>query len=201
MYFRELQKFIEVFSQLPGIGEKSARRMAFYLLKLPKDEITKFSDAIQELTSKIQFCNICGNFSTSPICEICSSLERNKELLCVVEFPSDIFVIESTGEYKGVYHVLMGALSPIDGIGPENLRIKELEQRLQSESIRECFIATNPTLEGDATADYIVKRFSYMPVVFTRLMHGITTGSSLEFADKYSLTLSIKNRIPITKSS
>ncbi len=196
MFLKELQNFIQIFSQLPGIGEKSARRIAFYLLKLPKEDILKFSDTIYELT-KIQFCSVCGNFSSGSICEICSNPERNHELLCIVEYPSDIYVIESTKEFKGTYHVLMGALSPIDGIGPENLRINELEQRLKSGTIHECFIATNPTLEGDATADYLVKKFSYLPIVFTRLMHGITTGSTLEFADKYSLTLSIKNRIRI----
>ncbi|MFN3603110.1 MAG: recombination mediator RecR [Leptonema sp. (in: bacteria)] len=197
MFLKELQNFIEIFSQLPGIGEKSARRIAFYLLKISKEEAKKFSDALIELYSNIRFCSVCGGFSTTSVCEICSSSERNRTILCVVEYPSDIFVIESTKEYNGLYHVLMGALSPIDGIGPEDLRIKELEDRLKKESIKECFIATNPTLEGDATADYISRKFSAFPVVFTRLMHGITTGSSIEFSDKYSLALSIRNRIPI----
>lgn len=197
MFLKELQTFINTFSKLPGIGEKSARRIAFYLLKIPKNQAKIFSDVIVELYSNIGFCEICGGFSKDRICEICSDPNRNKEILCVVEYPSDIFIIESTNEYKGLYHVLMGALSPIDGIGPNELRIKELEERLKNENIKECFIATNPTLEGDATADYIVKKFKNLNILFTRLMHGITTGSNIEFSDKYSLTLSIKNRIPL----
>jgi recombination protein RecR len=200
MFLKELESFIEVFSRLPGIGEKSSRRIAFYLLKSGKEEATKLAKSILTLVEKIQFCQICGGFSTEPICEICKDESRNKELLCIVEDPSDIYIIESTNEFKGIYHVLMGALSPLDGIGPENLRLKELEQRLKEETIKECFIATNPTLEGDATADYIVKSYSHYQVIFSRLMHGIPTGSSLEFTDKHTLSMSIKNRRILNKN-
>ncbi len=194
MIFRELDKFIDVFTKLPGIGEKSARRIAFYLLKKDIREVEELANSIIELRNHIQFCKKCGGYSKLEICEICGDPAREPSLICVVEDPSDIFLIESTNEFKGLYHVLMGALSPIDGIGPDDLRIQELEKRLKEENIVECFIATNPTLEGDATADYIVKRFSKFSVKFTRLVHGIPTGSLLEFIDRYTLIQSIKIR-------
>ncbi|GIX41542.1 MAG: recombination protein RecR [Leptospiraceae bacterium] len=197
MFLKELESFIEIFTRLPGIGEKSARRIAFYLLRSDKEEAQKLAKSIINLIEKIQFCEICGGFSSEPICEICKDEKRNREILCIVEDPSDIFIIESTQEFNGIYHVLMGALSPLDGIGPENLRLKELEERLKKENIKECFIATNPTLEGDATADYIVRNYSHYPVIFSRLTHGIPTGSTLEFTDKHTLSISIKNRMII----
>lgn len=194
MFLKELNQFIEIFSRLPGIGEKSARRIAFYLLKKGYEEGEILVNSILNLVKTIQFCKECGGFSTDSICEICKNDKRDREILCIVEDPSDIFIIESTNEYKGLYHVLMGALSPLDGIGPENLRFKELNERLSKHNFKECFIATNPTLEGDATADYIVKNFSHYPILFTRLTHGVATGTYLEFTDKYTLSLSIKNR-------
>ncbi|MCS7204415.1 MAG: recombination mediator RecR [Leptospiraceae bacterium] len=197
MYFKELDSFIRSFTKLPGIGEKSARRIAFFLLKSDKQLAHELSQNIKQLVERIHFCKTCGGFTTSEICDICSDPTRNAELLCVVEEPSDIFLIENTGEFRGYYHVLMGALSPIDGVGIEDLRFKELEARLQLGVIKECFIATNPTLEGDATADYIVRSFKKYPVKFTRLSHGVLTGSSLEFSDKYTLSLSIRNRRPL----
>jgi len=194
MFLKELESFIEIFTRLPGIGEKSARRIAFHLLKSNKEEAQRLASSILSLVEKIQFCEICGGFSMEPICDICKDENRNKKIVCIVEDPSDIFIIESTNEFNGIYHVLMGALSPLDGIGEDDLRIKELEQRLKTGTIKECFIATNPTLEGDATADFIVRKFSYYPVTFSRLTHGVPTGSTLEFTDKHTLSMSIKNR-------
>lgn len=199
MFLKELNQFIEVFSRLPGIGEKSARRIAFHILKKGNEEGEILANTILNLVKTIQFCKECGGFSIEPICDICKDEKRDRDILCIVEDPSDIFIIESTNEYKGLYHVLMGALSPLDGIGPENLRFKELNERLKKYNFKECFIATNPTLEGDATADYIVKHFSHYPVTFTRLTHGIATGSYLEFTDKFTLGLSIKNRQILNK--
>ncbi len=199
MYFKELNHFIETFSRLPGIGEKSARRIAFHLLKKGKEEGELLANSIINLVKTIQFCKECGGFSIDPLCDICKDEKRDREILCIVEDPSDIFTIEATNEYKGLYHVLMGALSPLDGIGPEHLRFKELNERLSKKNFKECFIATNPTLEGDATADYIVKNFSHYPILFTRLSHGVATGTYIEFTDRYTLSLSIKNRQILNK--
>ena len=197
------QNLTEILSTLPGIGQRSALRIAFHLMKSSNRFACDMSRAILELKEKLRFCKHCAGITEMEVCEICSDLKRNHELLCVVEEPADIFVIEKTGEFSGQYHVLMGALSPLDGIGPEELRLRELEQRLGSaKKINELFIATNPTLEGDATADYVHKLFQNQPGLnITRISHGIPTGSSIEFADAAVLARSIRARTPISLSS
>ncbi len=195
---------IETFSRLPGIGQRSATRIVFYLMKNERGLAQDLSQAIIDLKEKLGFCEKCGGISEQKLCEICGDRDRNVELLCVVEEPGDIFVIEKTGEFSGYYHVLMGALSPLDGVGPEELRIEELKKRIREEypEIKELFIATNPTIEGDATADYIHSLFHFhLPMgqnnlspKITRISHGIPTGSSIEFADTSALARSIRSR-------
>lgn len=194
MSFPELEHFVRVLSSLPGIGSRSARRIAFHLLKNDLRETEELAETMLDLRRRVRFCSLCGGLSTEELCTICSDSTRDRSQLCIVEEPSDIFAIEATGEYKGIYHVLMGALSPLDGIGPEELRIKELEHRLETEHFTEWFVATNPTLEGDATASYLMDRFKRDTIQFTRISHGIPTGTGIEFADKSTLARSIRER-------
>lgn len=194
MVFPELEHFVRVLSSLPGIGSRSARRIAFYLLKSDLRETEDLAETMLDLRRRVRFCSLCGGLSTGDLCTICSDPTRDRSQLCIVEEPSDIFAIEGTGEYKGLYHVLMGALSPLDGIGPEELRIKELAHRLDTGRFSEWFVATNPTLEGDATASYLSDRFKRDTIRFTRISHGIPTGTGIEFADKSTLARSIRER-------
>ena len=190
---------LEALSRLPGIGPRSASRIAFYLMKNDKSLAESLSKAVLDLKKNLRFCRQCGGISEHDVCEICTNKERNPSLLCVVEEPGDIFVIEKTGVFSGYYHVLMGALSPLDGIGPEELRIQDLEQRMRENTqIEELFLATNPTLEGDATADYIHKLFQKITnLIITRISHGIPTGSAIEFAEPSALARSIRSRTAI----
>jgi recombination protein RecR len=189
---------------LPGIGERSALRIAFHILKNESLQAEQLSSAILELRQNVHFCPDCGGLSpTENLCEICSDSARDHTALCVVEEPGDIFAIEKTGEFQGLYHVLMGSLSPLDGVGPGDLRLAELEDRVRGENgagtsrFLELFIATNPTLEGDATAHYISERLRGSGVRVTRISHGIPTGASIEYADRSTLARSIRARTEI----
>ena len=183
-------------SSLPGIGRRSASRIAFFLLKNETDLIQNLSCSLLELKEKLRFCRECGGISENEICEICKDSKRNNSLLCVIEEPGDIFVIENTHEFHGGYHVLMGALSPLDGIGPEDLRIQELLERIEKNPhIQEVFLATNPTVEGDVTANYINSLLTdKKDMKITRISHGISTGASIEFAENSTLAYSIRSR-------
>jgi recombination protein RecR len=192
--FEILEQAISELAALPGIGRRSASRIAMHLLKAEEYRARALLASIEELRSQIRFCDICGGLSHESICHICADASRSHEELCVVEEPSDIFAIENTGEFNGDYHVLMGALSPLDGIGPEELTIAALLKRVESGNYAEIFIATNPTLEGDATASYIGELLSGKKMLLTRLMHGIPTGSALEYADNSTLARSIRSR-------
>ncbi len=196
---KAFHNLVEAFSQLPGIGERSASRIAFYLLKADASLGADIAQSITSLKEEIAFCEICGSLTERTICEICTDTSRDAKLLCVVEEPGDVFVIEKTGEFFGRYHVLMGAISPLDGIGPEDLRIEALDLKLrQEEQLSEILIATNPTLEGDATADYINKLFQkYSRLKITRISHGIPTGSAIEFSEPSVLARSIRSRISL----
>ncbi|HBS06171.1 MAG TPA: recombination protein RecR [Leptospiraceae bacterium] len=194
MQFPALEQLVDVLGSLPGVGKKSARRIAFHILKSDLEISKRLSDSIANLRREVRFCEQCGGLSQENLCHICSDSHRNQRLLCVVEDPSDIFSIEDTGEFNGLYHVLMGALSPLDGISPEDLRIEELSQRIETHPFDEIFIATNPTLEGDATAHYISELFAHRGFRFTRISHGIATGASIEYADKGTLARSIRER-------
>lgn len=189
-----LQKLVSSLSILPGVGRKSAMRIAFFLIRMDLKNFDDFLSNLRKIKETIIFCNICGGITDKKICDICSSDSRNSRLICVVEEPEDILFIEKTGEVRGKYHVLNGVISPLDGIGPEKLRIRELLQRLKDLEIEELLIATNPTLEGDATASYITSLLKDSHIKITRIAHGMTVGSTLEFADQYTLGRAIKSR-------
>jgi recombination protein RecR len=185
---------IEAFSRLPGIGPKTASRLAFYLLRAPEEEVLALSDAIRELKERTIFCGRCFNIAESNPCAICASEERDSSILCVVEEPSDVLAIERTREYRGLYHVLHGAISPMDGVGPEQLKVAELLARLQVEPVREVLLATNPNLEGEATAMYLARFLNPMGMRVTRLAHGLPVGGDLEYADEVTLGRSLAGR-------
>lgn len=185
---------IEAFSRLPGIGPKTAARLAFYLLRSPDEEAYALADAIRELKERTIFCGRCFNIAESDPCAICASTERDRSILCVVEEPSDVLAIERTREFSGLYHVLHGAISPVDGIGPEQLKIAELLARLQVEPVQEVLLATNPNLEGEATAMYLARLISPLGARVTRLAHGLPVGGDLEYADEVTLGRSLTGR-------
>jgi recombination protein RecR len=182
-------------SSLPGIGKKSAYRIAFHILRMDSFHFQNFISSINEVKENLRFCKTCGSITELEICEICISQERNQKIICIVEQPEDIFFIENTNEFKGKYHVLNGVISPLDGMGPEQLRLKELLERLKTEPIEEILVATNPTLEGDATANYINSLVKPIGIKLTRIAHGVTIGSTLEYADQYTLGKAIKARL------
>ncbi len=195
--YRSLENLIGQLSLLPGIGRRSALRIALKLLRSDLRQIEELSEAILEFREKMRFCSNCGGLAEEEeLCSICQDRQRDASLLCVVEEAGDIFAIERTGEFSGYYHVLMGALSPLDGIGPEELRIDELLKKLEreKEKISELFLATNPTLEGDATASYLQEHMQHSHLRITRISHGIPTGSSIEFAEQGALARSIRGR-------
>ncbi len=185
---------IEAFSRLPGIGPKSAARLAFYLLRAPEEEATALADAIRELKERTIFCSRCFNLAEGDPCAICASEERDRSILCVVEEPSDVLAIERTREFRGLYHVLHGAISPVDGIGPEQLKVGELLARLQVEPVQELLLATNPNLEGEATAMYLARLLGPLGMRITRLAHGLPVGGDLEYADEVTLGRSLAGR-------
>lgn len=185
---------IDAFSKLPGIGPKTAARLTFYLLRAPEQEALGLAEALRELKERTVFCQRCHNVAEASPCAICSNDERDAGLLCVVEEPSDVLAIERTREFKGLYHVLHGAISPVDGIGPEQLKIAELLARIQVEPICEVLIATNPNLEGEATAMYLARLISPLAVRVTRLAHGLPVGGDLEYADEVTLSRALSGR-------
>ena len=194
-YFSEsLQRAIEELSKLPGIGKKSAQRLVFFLVKLPKNEVIALAKSLVDIKDKAKFCSICFNITENDPCSICSSNHRNKSIICVVEETSDVIALEKTGEFRGLYHVLGGSLSPLDGIGPDNLKIKELMRRLTSE-VKEIIVATNPNTEGEVTAIYLSKLVKPLGLKITRIARGIPMGTDLEYADEITLTRAIEGRI------
>lgn len=194
MYATPVANLIEELSKLPGIGPKSAQRLAFYLLKVGREEARNLADAIIRVKDKVKFCPVCWNVTDEDLCEFCKDEKRDSSIVCVVEEPRDIVAIEKTGEFKGRYHVLGGAISPIDGIGPEDLRIKELLGRLNNGRIKEIVLATNPNIEGEATAMYLAKLIRPLGVRVTRLASGLPVGGDLEYADEVTLGSALKGR-------
>ena len=191
-----LAKAVEEISGLPGIGRKSALRLALYLLKQPQSQAISLGNALQKLVTEIQYCKECHNFSDTEICEICSNPKRNSELLCVVEDVRDVMAIENTSKFTGKYLVLGGKISPIEGIGPNQLNISALEKKLESGEVKELIFALSATMEGDTTAYYLYKKTKHFPIVFSSIARGISVGDELEYADEISLGRSILNRIP-----
>ena len=189
-----LTRLIEQFERLPGVGKKSAQRLAFYVLDLPEEKAKAFAEAILEAHEKIHRCSVCQNLTDEPTCQICSDPSRDRGLLCVVESPKDVLAIERTQEYKGLYHVLHGLLSPMNGTGPDQLTVRELMSRLGDSSVQEVIMATNPTVEGEATATYLARLIKPMGLRVTRLAYGIPVGGNLEYADEVTLYRAIEGR-------
>lgn len=189
-----IETVVELFTSLPSIGRKTAQRLTFYLLRQPRETVDKFSSALQDLKNNVRFCSHCYNFTEHDPCAICTSQKRDKTTICVVEDPNDVLAIEKTGEYKGLYHVLHGALNPLDGIGPNDLKIKELVARLDSE-VQEVILALNPNVEGEVTTQYLAKITAQLSIKTTRIARGIPIGSDLEFADEATLSRALEGRI------
>jgi len=182
---------------LPGIGKKSASRIAFYLLKLPKAQVEQFANTIISARLKLKPCSRCGNLTEGKICHICDDTKRDSSIVCVVEEASDVIVIENAGDYRGVYHVIGGALSPLDGIGPDDINIASLEKRVVEDGIKEIILATNPNTEGEATAAYLLNLLKPHKVKITRIARGIPVGGFLEYADKTTLSKAMENRTEV----
>lgn len=189
-----LEKLVEQFQKIPSIGRKTAQRMAFHVLDLPDNEAKEFADAIMEAHTKIHHCSLCHNLTENELCPICESNSRDHSLLCVVEDPRDVPALERTREFQGVYHVLHGTISPMNGVGPEQLTIKSLVERVADGEIKEVIMATNPTLEGDTTAMYIGKLLKPFEVKVTRLAYGIPVGADIEYADDVTLLRALEGR-------
>jgi recombination protein RecR len=189
-----VSRLIEELGKLPGIGPKSAARLTYHLLRIPEAEARALAEAIIAVKEKTVLCSSCQNITDSNPCAICASKERDHSIICVVKEPLDIMALERTGQYKGLYHVLHGVLSPMDGIGPDDLKIKELLQRLKAGSVEEVILATNPNLEGEATAMYLQRLLSPFGVRLTRLARGLPVGGDLEYADEVTLTHALEGR-------
>ena len=198
IYTPALQKLIDELGKLPGVGPKAAQRIAFHLIKLPEQDALSLANAIQEAKQKVRFCERCFNMSDEAICEICSDTQRDSSLVCVVEEPRDIVALERTREYKGLYHVLQGAINPIDGIGPEQLKIRELLERLKGNTLQEVILCTNPNIEGEATAMYLAKLIEPLGIQVSRIASGLPVGGDLEYADELTLGRALEGRRKIT---
>jgi recombination protein RecR len=192
-----IEQLAEQFAQLPGIGRKTAHRLALYILKMSRDEVVTLAKALINVKDKVRYCTVCSNITESDPCSICANTKRDRTSICVVEEPNDVLAIEKTNEYKGLYHVLGGALSPLDGISPDDLKINELLQRLSVSGIEEIILALNPNVEGEATTLYLSKLFKPLGIKVTRIARGLPVGSDLEFADEATLTRALEGRIAV----
>jgi recombination protein RecR len=194
MYEGVIQELIDELGRLPGVGPKSAQRIAFYLLQADEDQAKRLAEVLTEVKERVRFCEQCGNVAEAELCNICRDPRRSRASICVVEESKDVQAIERTREFKGLYHVLGGAISPIEGIGPDNLRIKELVARLADPEIKEVIIATDPNLEGEATATYLTRMLSPMGITISRLASGLPVGGDLEYADEITLGRAFEGR-------
>jgi recombination protein RecR len=189
-----LASLVRMFSRLPGIGSKTSQRLALHLLRSKDEDVQRLGNLILELKDKVGFCESCGGITEGAQCAICKDPGRNQEVICVVEQPQDVLVLEKTGQYKGLYHVLHGVLSPIDGVGPEDINLARFDERIRAYGVKEVIIATNPSVEGDTTALYIAKALESTGCTVTRLARGLPMGGSLEFADDLTLARAIERR-------
>lgn len=194
IYVPPLAKLIDEFAKMPGIGHKTAARLAFYVLRLHKEQAKELVNAIMAAKDSIGFCSICQNLTDIDPCAVCTSHKRNGSIICVVESPKDVIALERTKDYDGLYHVLHGHISPMEGIRPEDIKVKELITRLSDSSIKEIILATNPTVEGEATAMYLARLIKPLGIKVTRIAHGIPVGGDLEFADEVTLSRAIEGR-------
>lgn len=193
-YAPPVAKLIEEFEKLPGIGHKTAQRLAFHVLNLPLEKVENLANAISDAKLKTRYCSICSNLTEADPCSICSGANRDQGVICVVEDPRDVVAMERIREFKGLYHVLQGVISPMEGIGPEDIRIKELLKRIREGDIREVILATNPNIEGEATAMYISKLLKPAGIKITRIAYGIPVGGDLEYADEMTLSKALEGR-------
>ena len=196
-----LETLVTELTKLPSIGRKTAQRLAMFLIKQPREEVVKLSEALIEIKDKIKFCSVCCNITEDEVCKICSSEKRQKSSICVVEEPQDVYAIEKTNEYKGLYHVLHGRISPLDGVGPNDIRIKELLYRLEDDSannISEIILALNPTVEGETTILYLSKIIKPLGMKISRIARGIPIGSDIELTDQVTLAKAIEGRVTIS---
>jgi recombination protein RecR len=193
-YPEPVARLIDALQRLPGIGPKTAQRLTFYLLKRPADEVRELGDALLAMKEKITYCRACFNVTDEDPCRICNDPRRDPNVVCVVEEPNDLLAMERTGEYHGRYHVLLGALSPLDGIGPDDLKIRELLARLEGKETAEVILATNPNVEGEATALYLAKLLRPLAVRITRIARGLPVGGDLEYADQVTLSKALEGR-------
>jgi recombination protein RecR len=194
-----LENAVNAFAKLPGIGKKTALRLVLHLLKQDPKEVAHFSEVIATLRKEVKFCKRCGNIADSDTCSLCSNSGRKQHMICVVESIRDVIAIESTQQYNGVYHILGGIISPLDGIGPDQLTIQQLLDRIQQEKTEELIFALNPTIQGDTTIYYIQKKLQGQPVRITTIARGVAFGGELEYADEMTLARSLQNRLPIEK--
>ena len=193
MYPVSLEELIDEFEKMPGIGHKSAVRLAFYIMNMPEAKAERFVAAVTNARTKVHLCECCQNLTDKPLCDVCASDKRDRGVICVMESPKDVTAMEKTGEYKGLYHVLHGAISPMDGVGPDDIKIRELLARLTPE-VKEIIMATNSTVEGVATAMYIARLLKPMGIKVTRLAHGLPVGGDIEFADEVTLARAMEGR-------
>lgn len=196
-YAAPLSKLIEQFERLPGIGRKTAQRLAFFVLNLSEEQAEEFAKSIIEAKKGMHYCSVCQNLTDSDVCSICANPSRDHSVICVVEDPRDVIAFERTRDYDGLYHVLHGVISPMDGVGPDNLRIKELLKRVNETEISEIIMATNPDVEGEATAMYISRLLRPLSVKVTRIAYGIPVGGDLDYADEVTLSRALEGRSEI----
>ena len=185
VFIEPIGRLINEFSKLPGVGKKSAQRYAYKIISMSESEVQEFAAAIVNVKKKVRYCKVCGNFTENDVCDICKT--RDKRTICVVKEPKDVIALEKLHEYKGVYHVLHGVISPMEGIGPDDIRIRELLERIREGGVEEVIVATNPDVEGDATAMYIARLIKPLGIKVTRLAHGIPIGSEIEYTDDVTL--------------
>jgi recombination protein RecR len=191
---KPLNSVYDQFRRLPGVGNKSALRLAYHIIDMPEEEVRRLAETLLQAKREIRFCKECFNLTDSDVCEICADTERDHSMICVVEQPQDAMAMERSHGYTGVYHVLHGCLSPLDGIGPENLRIKELLFRLEKEDVKEVILATNSNVEGEATASYLARLLRPQSVIVSRIARGLPMGGDLEYADEVTLAKALENR-------
>ena len=191
---KPLNSVYDQFRRLPGVGNKSALRLAYHIIDMPEEEVRRLAETLLQAKREIRFCKECFNLTDSDVCEICADTGRDHSMICVVEQPQDAMAMERSHGYTGVYHVLHGCLSPLDGIGPENLRIKELLFRLEKEDVKEVILATNSNVEGEATASYLAQLLRHQPVMVSRIARGLPMGGDLEYADEVTLAKALENR-------
>lgn len=189
-----IAKMVAQLSRLPGVGQKSAQRLAYHIISMPLEDVRELASALYQGRKAIRYCQVCGNYATDDLCDICANEQRHNGQICVVRDPRDVAAIERMRDFRGTYHVLHGTLSPMDGVGPEDIRIKELLFRLQDADVKEIILATNPDIEGEATAAYIARLVKPMGLLVTRIAHGVPVGSDLEYADEITLSKAMEGR-------